>query len=227
LLIVEVGQNHMGNMSLAKEMVYQAKESGAFMVKFQLYDSFKLYGEKQTSELSRDDTYKLWDYCEGKNGIGINCMFSVFDLDRVQWCKDIGVKWLKIAYSKQSDSELIEACHKVVGDRLIVSTGIKNPITGVIKLYCVPKYPARVRDLMFGDIDFMITHHGFSDHTVGLEASKLALARGARYIEKHFCWNHSLGVDAPWSMDLPQLKELIAYEKYLDEVIVDHGRWME
>ncbi len=223
MIIAEIGQNHNGNMSLAKELIYMAKEGGAEFVKFQLYDSEKLYETKQVSELSQMQAYQLFDYAE--KTLKINCIFSVFDFKRVQWCKEIGVRWLKIAYSKQTDTELIDACRKVVNSRLIVSVSLDNPIEKVSKLYCVPKYPARISDCRFGDVPFGTKIAGFSDHTIGIEASKLAIALGAYYIEKHFCWDHSIGVDAPWSMDFHQLQELKAYENYIGAMMIEHTRW--
>jgi sialic acid synthase SpsE len=210
-------------MSLAKELIYQAVSGGADIVKFQLYDSEKLYGEKQSTELSECQAYQLFDYAT--KSLKIGCIFSVFDLERVNWCQEMGVHMLKIAYSRQTDTELISACRKVVGDKLFISVNLQNPITDATKLYCVPNYPTRITELKFGDVPFGTEIMGFSDHAIGLEAAKLAIARGAIWIEKHFCWDHSIGVDAPWSMDLNQLKELKDYERFVDIATISHNRW--
>jgi len=60
-------------------------------------------------------------------------------------------------------------------------------------------------------MDFKILQ-GFSDHTIGLDAAKIALARGAHIIERHFAIDHQTGVDAEWSMTPSELKELKRFE---------------
>ena len=48
---------------------------------------------------------------------------------------------------------------------------------------------------------------GFSDHTIGVEASIMALNNGAEYIEKHFTSSTKLyGSDAKFSMEPDQFK---------------------
>ena len=41
-IIAEIGWNHMGNMNLAKKMIYQAKKSGADICKFQTWSESNL-----------------------------------------------------------------------------------------------------------------------------------------------------------------------------------------
>ena len=38
-IIAEIGQNHNGDLNLAKEMIHAAKENGAEVAKFQLFDA--------------------------------------------------------------------------------------------------------------------------------------------------------------------------------------------
>ena len=52
LLIAEIQWNHMGNMKLAKKMIYLAKKGGADAAKFQSYKA-----EKLTSKYARS----YWD----------------------------------------------------------------------------------------------------------------------------------------------------------------------
>jgi len=77
-------------------------------------------------------------------------------------------------------------------------------------LYCIPKYPATLKDFRLETLDWTIKEWGggFSDHTIDLDASKIALTRGASIIEKHFAITHKIGADAEYSMTPPELKEL-------------------
>ena len=71
-IIAEIGWNHMGDMSLAKEMIAAASEAGADYAKFQTWSTEKLkqgaWDEDgrleiyQTAELSREQHYELSDF---------------------------------------------------------------------------------------------------------------------------------------------------------------------
>ena len=89
-IIAEIGQNHNGDMSLAKDLIFAAAEAGADVAKFQLYDAKKLfprdgnpwYEYNCKTELSREQVENLWQICEQAN---IEFMASVFDSGRIQW----------------------------------------------------------------------------------------------------------------------------------------------
>jgi sialic acid synthase SpsE len=89
-------------------------------------------------------------------------------------------------------------------------------------LYCVAKYPTAPTDLNFGAIDFQ-QYSGFSDHTIGIDASLVAMARGARIIEKHFTLSKEMpGPDHAGSVEPGELAEL---KKFADSfsAILYHG----
>jgi len=217
-IIAEIGQNHCGNMKLAKKLITEAYDNGATFVKFQLYDSKQFYGKKQKSELSRQQAFNLFDYAAKE--IGIPCFFSVTDEERVKWCEDIGVKFYKLAFSQRNNQKLID-CIKETGKRMIVSTD--EPLEGfperTIFLYCIPKYPATEADTWWikeklEDERFW----GFSDHFIGTNVSRIAYICGAMYIEKHFAIDHKTGVDAQWSMIPKELRELSEWENLCSQL---------
>jgi N,N'-diacetyllegionaminate synthase len=193
-------------MNLATHLIDEAKKYGAGLVKFQLYDSTVLYGHKQDTELSKQQAFDLFNY--GKE-IDIDVFFSVFDLERIEWCEEMGVKYYKLAYSQRFNSELIPA---------VVQTKKKWFASG-IDMYCVPKYPAELSDLRFDKVDFYEGWYGYSDHTIGIQAAKIAIARGCRIVEKHFAIGHKTGVDALWSMTPMQLAELVIWEDTVNQCV--------
>ena len=202
-LVAEIGQNFCGNIKLAEWLITLAKTEGADLAKFQLYDSVKLYGEKQNTELTFEQAKHLFEFGKEK---GIEVYFSVFDKERVKWCEQIGVGLYKIAYSQRNNTDLV-AC--------AVNTGKPVIISG-LDLYCISKYPTFLDDLHFNNIDFGMLK-GYSDHTIGISACQIALSRGAKMIEKHFAIDHKKGVDAEWSMSPSELKIL---RKFTDAVSV-------
>lgn len=209
MLIAEIGQNHCGDMKLAQRLISAAKENGADLVKFQLYNHkilYKDHPEIPDVELSFDQAQMLFNY--GKE-VGIEVFFSVFDVERVGWCEKIGVKRYKIASNKTR-----EVVGAVRDTRKPVIISFNNTMPDGAKkehkfLFCISEYPATIKHLeliKFGDGNY--SFDGFSDHTIGLDAAKMALARGATIIEKHFAIDHKTGVDAEWSMTPDELKEL-------------------
>jgi N-acetylneuraminate synthase len=84
----------------------------------------------------------------------------------------------------------------------------------VTLLHCVTEYPAppdavnlRAMDTMAAAFGLPI---GYSDHTLGIEVSLAAVARGARVIEKHFTLDRALpGPDHLASLEPAELKQLV------------------
>jgi sialic acid synthase SpsE len=65
---------------------------------------------------------------------------------------------------------------------------------------------------------------GFSDHTFGTTAAKIAIARGASYVEKHFTLDRRLpGRDQPLSAEPAELKEICDFAR-ATEVMMGEGR---
>lgn len=231
MLIAEIGQNHNGEIALAKELIHAAKESGADVAKFQLFDARKLFPKEGnqwfdyncSTELSFNSTLELSDLCKK---IGIEFMASAFDIERVGWLEEIGVSKYKLASRSIADSTLINSIISTK-KKIIVSLGYWNkpelpnffPKDRTEFLFCVSKYPTEYTDLNFSEIDFKM-YAGFSDHTVGTTAPLVAMSRGARIIEKHFTLDKNLyGPDHKGSMTPVELKMLSEYWKDIKECL--------
>ena len=230
LIIAEIGQNHNGDMELAKKLVVSAKENGADIAKFQLYDvdaifpsTFEWYREAKEAELAKGQVVELATWCQE---VGIEFMASVFDTERVEWCEEIGMKRYKIASRSIYDKKLIRAVAGT-GKDMIVSLGMyrgrgfpRIEARGRVDfLYCVAKYPTSAEDLDFRRIDFD-KYSGFSDHTVGTEAALVAMARGARIIEKHFTLDKKMhGPDHAGSMEPQELRQIVDFSKKVERIL--------
>ena len=101
-IIAEIGQNHNGDMVLAKELIFAAKESGADVAKFQIFDAEETFGTKNNpwidynkkTELSRDNVNLLYEECQRHQ---IEFMSSVFHSRYIDWLEQLNVKRYKIA----------------------------------------------------------------------------------------------------------------------------------
>ena len=230
LIIAEIGQNHNGDMKIAKELISVAKERGADIAKFQLYDvdsifppTFEWYKEAKEAQLTKEQVVELAGWCQK---FGIEFMSSVFDTERVEWCQGIGMKRYKIASRSIYDKELISAITKT-GKDIIASLGMYKEkefpqikTTGKVDfLYCVAKYPTAPEELNFLKVDFD-KYSGFSDHTIGIEAALVAMARGARIIEKHFTLDKKMhGPDHCVSMEPEGLSQIVEFSRKFEAIL--------
>jgi len=232
-IIAEIGINWGGDMETARELIRQAKSCGANIAKFQLYSVDALFPDKQImaqgknwyeevkkTELTKEQAFELANYCEK---VGIEFMASAFSLEKLEWLREIGVKRHKVASRMNKDWDYI---YKVIaaGMPVLVSVNDINdwyPYSArqLIPLYCVAEYPTEFSKLDFTHMDF--NHfHGFSDHTCGIEASMVAMARGAVYLEKHFCLRRDdSNPDMICSVEPDELKRLVVFARKVEEML--------
>lgn len=235
IIIAEIGINHNGSIPLALEMIRQAKIAGADIVKFQAYSVDALFGPGgedplpeihkavKKTELSFDDLKLLKAFCEAEE-IGFMC--SIFDTERLNWIESLGVTAHKIASrtSKLNPSlaQDIANCNKPTYMSLGFNAPRLNPsYKNVRYLYCIAEYPTPYEHLhlpdKFGENE---PFYGFSDHSFGIEASLVAVARGAQVIEKHFTLNKAAeGPDHVCSIEPRELEELVRLSRRFQRVI--------
>ena len=230
-IIAEIGQNHNGDIKLATELIHAAKENGADVAKFQIYNARELFPKKNNewydyncrTELSREHIVYLADACQKVN---IEFMASAFDVKRVSWLEEVNVARYKIASRSIFDNGLIQAMVST-GKPIIASLGNWDkenfPNFGqtvdVGFLYCVSKYPTLLEDLTLSQVDFT-KFIGFSDHTIGLTAAFAAFAMGAQIIEKHFTLDKAMyGPDHQGSMTPNELCQLNQFRNELSKCL--------
>ena len=228
-IIAEIGQNHNGEISLAKELIHSAKENGADVAKFQIYDAKSLFTKENNdwydynckTELSYDEVLELAELCKS---IEIEFMASVFDKKRIEWLEEVNVKRYKVASRSVDDKELIEALIETKKP-LLISLGkwngsgfpIDNSSLDIRYLHCISKYPTKLSELGLSKVDFS-RYSGFSDHTIGTHAAEIAMVMGAKIIEKHFTLDKKMyGPDHEGSMIPEELREIVEFKDDLLE----------
>lgn len=229
LLIAEIGHNGNGNMKLNKLMIEEAKACGADIAKFQLYDTDKIkkpwqsrYLELKMAELTKEEAFELKQHADK---VGIEFMASAFDVDRVNWLEEMGVKRHKLASRSIRDKELI-AIMEATGKPIIASLGAWGEeelpnIANAEFLFCVSEYPTYITEKQFPHLfGEMEKHQGFSDHSIGTYWAREAFKRGATVVEKHFTLSTQLpGFNQKGSMEPWELKDLAAYKRQVERGI--------
>ena len=230
-IIAEIGQNHNGSMDEAKRLIDSAKEFGADVAKFQLYDANKLFPKENNpwfeynckTELSKENVQDLFDHC---NNIGIEFMSSVFDTERLHWLEELGVKRHKVASRSINELPLIEAILNTNKPTYISLGQWKSSelprfagFNNYYLMHCISKYPASLESLKLGTIDFgSIT--GFSDHSAGISAACTSFVMGSKVLEKHFTLDkNNYGPDHVCSMDPVELKAISSFKNDLSSLI--------
>lgn len=234
IIIAEIGINHNGSIHLAHELIRQARQAGADVAKFQFYDPYKIFGpegsypnaealaQALTVQFGFDEAKQLARLCEQE---GIEFMASVFDLERFGWVEALGVKRHKIASRAVENTELCRQILATGKDAFIslgfwAGQGVPYTARNAHYLHCVPKYPCSLDDVALPAAFAGEPFVGFSDHTIGIEAALVAVARGATVIEKHFTLNKGLaGPDHICSATPSELADLCKYAHLMERVL--------
>ena len=97
----------------------------------------------------------------------------------------------------------------------------------LVVLHCVSLYPTDPEFLNIRQVETLQSLYpdvvwGFSDHSQGPLASTLAVALGAKVIEKHFTLSHDLpGPDHWFSMDVDEMERLVNDIRFAEAAVGD------
>lgn len=194
-IIAEAGQNHQGDIAIAKQMIATAKAIGADCVKFQksclpvkftgtalrrIYDgpnSFgKTYGEHKTHlEFTLEQYAELQAYA---NKVGILLTASAMDAQSLCDLYELKVPFVKIGSGDTNNFEVLENAvqHPLP---LIVSTGMQGEYmidrigdliqrhgkNNICLLHCVSAYPTDPQDASLRMINYL--RNKFRDVVIG------------------------------------------------------------
>jgi len=170
-IIAEIGNNHNGDLQMAKRLIDQAQASGANCAKFQLRDIDSLYSESKEGrdlgteytldllakyQLGDDDMFRAFDYCRDR---GLVPMCTPYDLVTLGKLEKYGMPAYKIASADLTNDQLLESVC-ATGKPIICSTGmsheseirhavgvLRNNGAAFILLHCNSTYPAPFKDI--------------------------------------------------------------------------------
>lgn len=213
IVIAEIGNNHGGNVELAKQMVKAAVQAGTPYVKFQTMIPERLlaphhpaFEEFSREALSFDDFRTLHRFCVEQGAIFLS---TPFDPESADFLEELDVPAFKIASGDLTHLPLLR--HIASKHRpILLSTGastlddIDRAVTAIravtdaelIVLHCTAAYPCPDDEANLAVIPMLANRYGcrvgLSDHTVGVEIGLGAVALGAVIVEKHFTIDRGL-----------------------------------
>jgi N-acetylneuraminate synthase len=116
-IVAEIGINHNGDMSICKELIDVAAESGCDAVKFQKRDLDKVY----TQEFLDSPRESPWGTTQREQKSGLE--FSKEQYEEInQYCKEKGIEWFASAWDLNSQEFLqqFDFMHNKVASAMIV-----------------------------------------------------------------------------------------------------------
>jgi N-acetylneuraminate synthase len=214
IIIAEIGINHNGSISIAKELITGAHVAGANAVKFQFRDIDNTYmGKKEigdeiiSEELNKNaltpvEIIELGKYAKD---LGLLIGISFFDL------KDIAkfeilldfFDFFKIPSVELTNTTLIDKLLSI-NKFLLISTGGADEQSiedcfgringdGWMPLHCISNYPTAIYNSNLGYMNFLSKRWsrpvGYSSHDSNWSVVIAAILLGAKVIERHITLN--------------------------------------
>jgi N-acetylneuraminate synthase len=145
------------------------------------------------------------EYCKQKP---IAWTASVWDMGALRFLVNYNVPYIKIPSAKLVHHELVRAA-AIQGKPVILSTGmstmaeidaavkiLKRDASDFVLMHTNSAYPAPLNELNLSMIKTLKERYncmvGYSGHEEGLEPSVIAVAMGARVIERHITLDHNM-----------------------------------
>ena len=256
-VIAEIGNNHNGDIDLAKQLVDLAIDSGADCVKFQMRNIKSLYknqgidsdnsadlGEQYTLDLlsrfqlNNEELFEVFDYCKDK---GKTPLCTPWDLDSLSALENYGMQAYKVASADLTNLELLEAIARTE-KTMICSTGMSTEVeikqavdflqninAQYILLHCNSTYPTPNRDVNLRYLEKLSLIDqgrviGYSGHERGYIAPTLAVALGAKVVEKHFTIDKNMeGSDHKVSLLPSEFRAMVDQIRLTEEMLGKGG----
>lgn len=213
LLIAEIGGNHEGDFDFALDLTHQAIDADVDIIKYQIYTGATLVNKKESPdrvehfkkfELTQNNHVQLAELCI-QNGVQYSA--SIWDESVLEWI-DPFLKLYKIGSGDLTAFPLLKKIAEK-GKPIILSTGLSslddivgsvnyirsiNPIYDLPEklaiLQCTSLYPNKDTDVNLNVLKTLRKTFeypiGYSDHTEGTLALKIAFSMGAKILEFHF-----------------------------------------
>lgn len=207
----------------AENMTLNSRHSD-FMINHGEWAGHNLYDLYSKAQTPLEWHQEVFDYAKK---IEVTLFSTPFDEDTADFLEKFKPEAFKIASFEMTDLDLIEHVAKK-SIPLFISTGTstKDEVTETLEVaqrylskdeiclfHCISSYPAPISSANLRTIPDLIANFdtivGLSDHSVGNTAAIIAIALGARVVEKHFTIDKAiLSPDSGFSADPLEFADL-------------------
>ena len=244
-IIAEVGINHNGDLSIAKQLIDAAKHAGCDAVKFQKRTPDQCVPTEQRDTM-RDTPWGHITYMEYRHRVEFGEV-EYREID--QYCQRVGISWFASCWDQESVDFMEQfdpICHKVASASLtnhrllkgiaaaarpvILSTGMSTmeqirqavrllPMDRLLIAHCTSTYPCPPSELNLRMILALQREFdcpiGYSGHEVGLPTAVAAVAMGVCFIERHITLDRAM-----WGSDQAASVEPHGFERLVKYIRV-------
>lgn len=166
---------------------------------------------------------------------GLHFLSTPFDIESAELLAGLGMEVVKVPSGELTNLGLLRRISDIF-DMVLLSTGMATLVeteqavaaiaarSSVALLHCVSAYPAPSDQLNLAAISTLRAHFdlpvGWSDHSEGVESAQLAVALGARVLEKHITLDRSRpGPDHAASADLKTMGRLVNSVRQVERML--------
>jgi len=241
LIVAEIGINHEGNVNVAKRMITEAAKAGADAIKLQTIDpdenylkntlSHKIFSNAQLTKKEIGSLFKI-----AKN-LGVDPFTTAGDFKTIDWVNELNPSAFKISSSLLTCLPIIKYIAKKKRP-ILISTGMANireielavetakkaNAKSISILHCTSLYPTPTNKLNLATIGLLREKFnlqvGYSDHSLGSDVAKFAVAAGARIVEKHFTLDSKRkGFDHAISLEPPAFRKMVNEIRAMEKML--------
>ncbi len=250
-VIAEIGINHNGSLSIARQLIDTAISAGANAVKFQKRTVDLVYSReeldrprespfgttnrelKMALEFGAPEYAEIDSYCRKR---GIPWFASCWDERSVDFMEKFAPPCLKIPSALLTHDRLLKNVRQT-GRPVILSTGMSTmeeiwhavDLIGeqnLLLMHCTASYPCKPAELNLRVIQTLQNTFGcpvgYSGHEVGLQTSVAAVVLGACAVERHITLDRAMwGTDQAASVEPQGFSRLVRDIRVIEEAMGD------
>lgn len=244
----EINTGHFGNMELAVKAVEAARAAGCDCIKFQSWKPESLFTnryleehriERRMFERLSLDYSELRELSQHAASIGIDFCSTPYSFAEIDELVSLGnVPFIKIASMDINNHEFLRYAAGT-GAPIVLSTGmaemdeVRRGVASVLStgndklvlLHCTSVYPTADDELNLLNVQTFRTEFpdvviGYSDHSLGVLASPIAVGMGAALLEKHFTLDKSKpGFDNSMALTVDELASFVSQCKLAGQML--------
>ena len=248
-IIAEIGINHNGDLSIAKELIKAAFDAGCNAVKFQKRTVDVVYTAQELSkprespfgttngdlkrglEFSREAYTEINNFCKE---LDLVWFASPWDELSVDFLESFDVPCHKVAAASLTDAGLLKRVRKT-GKPVLLSTGMSTIYeidkavalldkSNLILFHCVSLYPPPPEKINLRLIQMLMERYsvpvGYSGHELDTVISAVSVGMGSVAVERHFTLDRKMwGSDHKASINPVEMKELVSNIRLIEQAL--------